>query len=142
MPINKVKFVPEKGSGKHKAIYKWAGKKILLVDDVVSNLEYLDILLHNTEAKTIWANNGLKALELYKNETDIDIIIMDLQMPIMDGYQATRLIKEINPKVPIIIQTAFNEISNKELAFESGCDYYLQKPIKPNELLETIDKYL
>jgi len=142
IPINKVKFLPNRNGQKNKAIYNWEERKILLVDDVVSNLEYLDLLLRKTKAKTIWAQDGKKALELYQNETDIDIIIMDLQMPIMDGYKATRFIKEINPKVPVIIQTAFNELSNKKLAFESGCDYYLQKPIKPNELLETIDKYL
>jgi len=142
LPINEAKFLPNGSSMKNKAIYKWSGKKILLVDDVISNLEYLDLLLRKTEAKTLWAQNGKKALEIYQSETDIDIIIMDLQMPIMDGYVATRLIKEINPNIPIIIQTAFNEISNKKLAFDSGCDYYLQKPIKPNQLLETIDKYL
>lgn len=142
LPINEPKFLPNGAILKNKATYNWSSKKVLLVDDVVSNLEYLDLLLKKTKAKTIWAQNGKKALEIYKKDTDIDIIIMDLQMPVMDGYQATRLIKEINPHVPIIIQTAFIELSNEKLAKEAGCDYYLQKPIKPNQLLEALDKYI
>jgi signal transduction histidine kinase/DNA-binding response OmpR family regulator len=143
LPLDKEKFL-KNGNGKKRAIpvYDWSDKKILLVDDVYSNLEFLDILLRRSKVKTIMADNGKKAVDIFKKDTDIDLVIMDLQMPVMDGYTATRLIKEINPNVPVIVQTAFTETSDKKLAFESGCDVYLEKPIRANVLLENIGKLI
>lgn len=141
VPTNFKKFdTPKKSMGKKKK-YHWKGKKILLVDDIVSNLEFLDLLLKPTEVSIFWATNGQKAVNYVEEKKYFDLILMDIQMPEMDGYTATRIIKNIDSSIPIIAQTAFSEISNQEKAIEAGADDYLQKPINPYKLLETIDSY-
>jgi CheY-like chemotaxis protein len=67
---------------------------------------------------------------------------MDIKMPEMNGYQATKLIKEINPNIPIIAQTAYAMVEDKIKGVSSGCDDYLSKPIKPETLINTLKKYL
>ncbi len=142
LPVEKEKFFTNGSSRKMSFSYNWENKKLLLVDDVKVNLEFLDLLLRKTKAKTILADNGKKAVDIFKKDTSIDLVIMDLQMPVMDGYTATRLIKEIKPDVPVIVQTAYSELSDSKLARQSGCDAYMEKPIKANELLKTIARLL
>lgn len=139
IPIEKQKFYTKINSRAH---YEWAEKRVLLVDDVIVNLEFLEQLLKPTKAQTILALNGQKAIEIVSKNPDIDLIIMDLQMPVMDGYQATRAIKSKFPQMKIIIQTAYTEISDKQKAREAGCDDYIEKPIKTESLLKLIEKHL
>ncbi|OIP02043.1 MAG: hypothetical protein AUJ98_02570 [Bacteroidetes bacterium CG2_30_33_31] len=140
IPFDKHKFIALNQS-QNKAVYNWKGKKILIVDDLITNLEYLELLMKKTQADIIWATNGQIAVDKVKKFNDFDMILMDIQMPVMDGYTATRIIKNICPSTPVIIQTAFTEISDKKLAMDSGCNDYLEKPIKSVELLEKIDSY-
>ena len=70
------------------------------------------------------------------------MILMDVRMPVMDGYEATALIKEFNPNIPVVIQTAFALAGDREISFEAGCDDYLSKPIKTNELFNILTKFL
>lgn len=139
IPIDYQKFVPSKDK---KYSYRWHGKNILIVDDISANLEFLEILLKKTGANTFLATNGQKAIDIISKKNNIDLVIMDLQMPIMDGYQATRIIKTKFPNIKVIVQTAYSERSDRHKAFEAGCDDYLEKPIKADNLLEIIDKYL
>ena len=139
LPVEKQKFVKHQG---RRSVYHWSDKKMLLVDDVPTNLEFLEILLSRTKAKTTLANNGKHAIDILDRDADFDIVIMDLKMPIMDGYQATRIIKNKYPHIKVIIQTAFIETADKKRAFESGCDDYIEKPIKANELLSLISRHI
>ena len=115
--------------------------RILIAEDVESNYLYLSAVLSKIEAKIYWAKNGKEAVEIFKKE-DIDLILMDLQMPEMNGYEATRIIKAINPDMPIVAQTAFAMSDDREKALEAGCDDYLAKPIKSKDLLNTVEKYI
>jgi signal transduction histidine kinase/AmiR/NasT family two-component response regulator len=139
LPIEQAKFVKPR---KSKSKFNWQGKHILLVDDISANLEYLDILLHRTKVETHLAVNGLKAVEAMDHNPRMDLVLMDVKMPIMDGYQATRIIKQKYPNTKVIIQTAFTEGVDKDMAFETGCDGFIQKPIKAAELLHLIEKTL
>lgn len=116
--------------------------QILIVEDVESNFLYLNAVLSKIKAHIFWAKNGQEAVDIFRAEKHIDLILMDLQMPEMNGYEATRVIKLENPAIPIIAQTAFAMSDDREKALEAGCDDYLAKPIKSKDLLSTVEKYL
>jgi len=122
--------------------YNWDEKTILLVEDEVDNHVYLEELLSGTNIKMLHAWNGKEAVEQVKNHTDISLILMDIKMPIMDGYEATRLIKQIRPKLPVIAQTAYAQRSDREQALKAGCDNHLSKPISKYLFMEVLNSYL
>lgn len=119
----------------------WKGKTILIAEDEESNFKYLVALLKGTEVKIIRAKDGVQALEEFKNNK-IDIILMDIKMPLMDGIEATKLIRKINNEVPIIAQTAYVLDNDEKLTIAAGCSNYISKPIYRNSLLSLINKYL
>lgn len=120
--------------------YNWANKKILIVEDIESNYVFLETIIGKTNAKISWAKDGKQAIDLCK-KTKPDIILMDIQLPELNGYDATRLIRKTNPYIPIIAQTAYAFAGEKEKIVDSGCSDYITKPIKPKLLMETINKY-
>lgn len=118
------------------------GKKILIVEDVDTNYFYLSSLLKKMNSEIIRANNGLKAVELAKEDASIDLILMDIELPVLDGYKATQEIKKFRPELPIIAQTAFAMMGERERSREAGCNDYIAKPIRKEELISTLRKYL
>jgi hypothetical protein len=119
----------------------WGDKVILVVEDVDTNKIFFDAALRRTNAKILWAKDGQQAIDLFKNNT-VDLVLMDLQLPIMDGYTATREIKKINPNVPVVAQTAHVMSGEREKCMEAGCDDYLAKPIRLQVLMDTLSKFL
>jgi two-component system, cell cycle response regulator DivK len=115
---------------------------ILIVEDVESNYLYLNAVLTKLDAQIEWVKNGLEAVNFAKENPNLSLILMDLQMPEMNGYDATREIKKIYPKLVIIAQTAFAMSDDRTKALEAGCDDYLAKPIRSKDLLDTVNKYL
>ena len=97
--------------------------------------------MRRTNAHILWAKDGKEAIDIFK-ENEVDLILMDLQLPIMDGYTATREIKKIDSEVPIIAQTAHVMSGEREKCLEAGCDDYLAKPIRLQVLIDTLSKYL
>ena len=118
------------------------GRKILVVEDNETSRYYYEAALKKSNAITLWAKNGLEAVSFFESEPDIELVLMDLNMPEMDGFEATRLIKKLNPNVPIVVQSAFILSGEEMKSFEAGCDEFLAKPIRLNQLLEIIEKYL
>jgi len=119
----------------------WSDKTILIVEDEDSNFRFLNAVLQKTKAKIIWARNGNEAVVEINNNNNIDIILMDIKMPIMNGIEATKIIRTLRgTTLPIIAQTAFAISGEKEKCFEAGCSDYMSKPIKPKDLLETLRK--
>ena len=118
------------------------GKTILVAEDEKSNFDLLNEYLKNTQSNILWARNGKEALENCKANKNIDIVLMDIRMPIMDGFVATEKIKKMNPRIKIVAQTSFSLNADSEKAFNAGCDDFLTKPIEKAELLEILDKYL
>ncbi len=117
------------------------GKNILIVEDNDSSYEFLEILLRRKEAKSSRAKDGLEAVEKATTES-YDLILMDLQLPKMSGFDAIRQIRNTNKQVPIIVQTAFSEDSERERAYAAGCDDYLIKPLTKTQIEKTIARYL
>lgn len=122
--------------------YDWSEKLILVVEDVNHNYKFLLHAIKPTNAKVLWAKNGKEAYDACKSETKIDLVLMDINMPIMNGYKAIRLIKNLNKNIPIITQTAYAFAGEREKSIAAGSDDYILKPIRPNELLTTMAKYL
>ncbi|MBN1253116.1 MAG: PAS domain S-box protein [Bacteroidales bacterium] len=116
-------------------------KTILIAEDEEDNFLYLNELLENSNTTIIHVSDGKEAVERFKND-HIDLVLMDIKMPVMDGYEATKIIKKINPKIPIIAQTALALVGDSSKAIQAGCDDYITKPIDENKLLEILKKYL
>ena len=119
----------------------WSDKKILIAEDEDSNFRVLQIILRRTNIQIIRAFNGIQAIDLCKSG-DIDLVLMDIKMPVMNGIDATIEIKKIRPKLPIIAQTAFAMTEDRKLSLNAGCIDYLSKPIKSKALISTLNKYL
>lgn len=120
----------------------WQGKSFLIVEDVTSNYYFLEATLKKSGAEITWVRSGEEALDLINKNVRFDLILMDVQLTGVDGYEVTRKIKQIKPDLPIIAQTAYAMIGEKEKSQNAGCDEYLSKPIRPVLLLQTISKFV
>jgi len=118
------------------------GKTILIVEDDLISMTYLEELLIITNASILKAYDGEKAIDLFKENSNIDIVLMDVYLPKMTGNEATKEIKKINKSVPVIIQSAYALPSDKKESFKYGCDDYITKPIDPRLLMFTMKKYI
>ena len=116
-------------------------KKVLVAEDNDSNFILMGYLLKK-HYEVIRAKNGREAVEKVEELGDIDIVLMDLKMPEMDGLEATRILKQKAPNLPIIALTANAFSSDREQAFEAGCDDFLSKPVNSEHCLETMAKYV
>ena len=127
--------IPEKKT-KDESLAFLSGKVILIAEDVEYNYRYLEIILSkNQDVKILWAKNGLEAVDLCRKNHDINIVLMDIQMPEMNGLDATSLIKSENKSLPVIAQTAYATHPDILAARKAGCDDIVVKPINKNELL-------
>ena len=120
---------------------KAAGIKILIAEDDETSEMLIKIRVEKFGKEILKVRNGLDAVELLRNNPDIDLVLMDIQMPEMDGYEATRQIRQFNKNVVIIAQTAYGFSGDRERAIDAGCNDYISKPIKKEELLSLIQKY-
>ncbi len=119
----------------------WSNKTILIAEDEESNYHYLQMVLNKTKANIVWAKDGREAVKMCQ-EHEPDLILMDIKMPNMNGFEATREIKKSHPEIPIIAQTAFAMENDERLSLEAGCNSYLSKPIKVNKLIEALSTFL
>jgi len=144
VPLNEVEVYTKEDvmMGEKVDMYLWKEKQILIAEDVESNFIYLREVLRSTQVQIHWARNGKEAVEICKENNEIDLVLMDILMPEMDGYEATRLIKKSRPELPIIAQTAY---SLEEEDYQESFKYfeqYMTKPIWSHDLLNTLSKYL
>ncbi len=122
--------------------YNWENKTIVIVEDVDFNFLLLKKQLKKTNANIIWLKNGQESVDYIKEKQKADVILMDVRMPVMNGIDATKVIKQLDNSIPIIMQTACVVGSDYEDVKSSGCDDYIFKPIIAEELLEMINKYI
>jgi PAS domain S-box-containing protein len=143
IPVYKVsKAVPPSGSGIDRRI-RVDGSTILVAEDDDTNFYYLNALItRETDAKVLHASNGREAIELFRTHPDIKLILMDMKMPEIDGFEATRQIKMINRDVNIIAITAYAMSGDEERIIAAGCDGYLSKPINRKSLMEKIAVFI
>ncbi|WP_163323140.1 PAS domain S-box protein [Draconibacterium mangrovi] len=113
--------------------------KILIAEDDTISIELLKLLVRDLASEILVANNGKKAVEMARNTPDLNLILMDIKMPVIDGYTATKMIREFNTSVKIIAQSAFAQTEDIEKARAAGCDDFVSKPINRKLLIETIN---
>ena len=114
----------------------------MIVEDEENNWLFIQDALRPTSANLIWARVGQEAIDIVESGEKIDIILMDMKMPIMDGFETSREIKKINSNIPVIAQTAYAQSKEKARCLEAGCDAYISKPIITRQLFKIIAKLL
>lgn len=120
---------------------KVSGLKILITENDETSGKYLSTLVKELSKELLGARNGIEAVDICRNNPDIDLILMDIQMPELNGHEATRQIRKFNKDVVIIAQTAFGLSGDKEKAIGSGCNDYLPKPFKKAQLLKIVSRH-
>jgi PAS domain S-box-containing protein len=120
----------------------WSARTCLLVDDNKDVLIYLNRILLDTGIRVIMARSGLEAIGIIKNTPDLDLVLLDMQMPEMNGIEVTREIRKIRKALPIIAQTAFIFEDDKDIILEAGCDACLIKPIRKDHLLTVLSGFI
>ena len=117
-------------------------KKILIVEDDVSSRLYLNKILEKTGAILLNAADGREAVDIAMNNQDIEVILMDIQLPVLDGYESAAKIREFRKNVLIIAQTAYSLLGDREKIIASGFDDYIVKPIFPRQLIDKLSSAL
>jgi PAS domain S-box-containing protein len=136
--------IPYLPAGKHKTTKlkqeELIGRSmnILVAEDDILNYLFLEEIFSDLDVNIKHAANGKEAVELFKSEK-FDLVLMDIKMPVMGGLEATRKIKSINPKIPVIAVSAHAFWSEQEKAFQAGCDDYITKPLRPEELKKKVN---
>ena len=143
LPYDKIKIPMVKAAAKPAAPFKYnfSNYTIMIAEDTPYNYEYLYSILQKTGANVVWAKDGIDVLKMYKS-SKIDLILMDIQLPEINGYEATSQIRQTNQTLPIIAQTAFAMAEDTQKCLEAGCNEVLVKPIRMDDVLATVAKYL
>ena len=120
----------------------WSDKTILIADDIHTNFILLEAILCETRVKLIWAKNGMEAVAKCLDHENIDLVLMDIQMPEKNGIEATRDIKKFRKNLPIVAQTAFTFEFVEKNIMEAGCSQIITKPIIPDLVIKILANYL
>jgi CheY-like chemotaxis protein len=123
--------------------YHWENRVVLITEDEEVNFFYLKTLFKKTHATVLRAKNGKEAVEIIeKNKGHIDLVLMDLNMPVMNGYEAMRIIKQRHPEIPIIAQTAYTLTEDRSKCMKAGFNDYISKPITRAALFRLVNENL
>jgi PAS domain S-box-containing protein len=120
----------------------WSSKTIIIAEDEETNFFYISEVFAGSGVHIVRAKTGFEAIEIVRNNPKIDLILMDIKMPELNGYEATKIVKQLNPSIPIIAQTAYALAGDRDTALEAGCDDYISKPVKKDKLLSIVSKFL
>jgi CheY-like chemotaxis protein len=121
----------------------WSNRTFLIAEDDEISFKYMDLILsRRTNANILWAINGQMAVEFCQQYEHIDLVLMDIQLPVINGIEAIRQIKAFKPALPIIVQTA-NAFGEESVhCYEAGCDDFITKPVNLQQLLYKIENLL
>lgn len=121
--------------------YNWTDKTIIIAEDIETSKQYFKAALRRTGINILWARTGLEAVELNKSNR-VDLILMDLDLPVMNGLMAAKYIRQTHPNLPIIAQTAHVQNTDTAESNNAGCNAFLTKPIALSILLATLARFL
>lgn len=127
---------------KYDTRFSYKNAQVLVAEDEESSFRYIERMLHEAGINVLRAVNGQEAVDIIKSNDHIQLIIMDIKMPVKNGIEATREIKKLKPLLPVIATTAFMMPGDRQIFQEAGCNEYISKPIKQKELFSVIEKYL
>ena len=141
IPFKPGSLMPESSVKEKEPSFNWDKYKILIAEDEEDNYKVMMVWLHWTGVKYCRVGNGREAVEKAGSES-FDLVLMDIKMPEMDGFTATRLIKSKKPSLPVIALTAFAHQDDKRKAMDAGCSAYVAKPYQINQIMKMIDEIL
>lgn len=121
---------------------QWQNITILIVEDDNSSSFFLNALLNKTGAKIINATDGESAIKAVKENPEIDLVLMDIQLPNIDGLTATKEIKKLRGNLPVIAQTAHALDEDKQQCLKAGCNDYITKPIDKDQFYKILERFL
>jgi CheY-like chemotaxis protein len=121
--------------------YNWNDKKILIVDDEQLIHFFYKEIFKNSGANLIHATDGRTSVNICKENSDVDIVLMDIHLPNLNGYEALNEIRKINADIPVIAQTAFALSEDRDTAIKAGFDEYVSKPINKKEVTQLIEYF-
>jgi len=124
------------------SLFDWKDRTILVAEDEESNFELVKAILEHTGARVLWVKNGREAVDACLDHPEISVVIMDIRMPVMNGYEAAAMIRKSNKTLPMISLTAFAMAEDRMKSTEAGFNQYITKPFKASELLAALIKYL
>jgi two-component system, sensor histidine kinase and response regulator len=125
-----------------KTVHGNSTTKVLIVEDDETNYYILYFYFYNSNLELLWATDGIEAINIFKENPDISMVLMDLKLPHLDGFEATSEIKSINKQVPVIAVTSYAGIEQRQKAIHAGCDDIIVKPVNKQLLFEKLSKYL
>ena len=121
--------------------FDFSDKVILVVEDTETSNKFFEAALSRTNAKLLWATDGKEAIEIF-DKNHIDIILLDLNLLSTNGFEVLKHVRNMGSNVPVLVQTAYVLAGEEKTSFELGADAFIAKPIKLNQLMETIDELL
>jgi signal transduction histidine kinase/ligand-binding sensor domain-containing protein/CheY-like chemotaxis protein len=143
LPFKKVKVFAIKKETSDQKIYNFKNINVLIAEDEPDNYELIETILKPSGAGLFKATNGKEAVEFVRDNPSIEnlVVILDIKMPVMDGYEAIKHIKKINSKIPVIAITAYAQTSDKQRIILEEFSDYISKPLRPEDILEALSKY-
>jgi PAS domain S-box-containing protein len=129
-------------AGNGETLKDWKTKTVLIAEDVEASFILISELLTGTGVHILHAKDGHEAVDCCEKYPEVDLVLMDIKMPNMDGYEAMKRIKKLKPGLPIIAQSAYAMPSEQQKALDAGADDYLTKPISQPELIKKIEQLI
>jgi CheY-like chemotaxis protein len=123
-------------------IFDWNSKTILIAEDEPANFLFIEKIINPSQATIIRAETGEEAIEILKQNPQIDLVLMDTYMPGMDGFETTEIIRQLRPGLPVVAQTFYENQIEKQKVISAKFDDFISKPININKLLVILEKYL
>jgi two-component system, cell cycle response regulator DivK len=120
----------------------WKGKKILIADDSEINYILLKKNIEDSGAEILWAKDGRQLIDIVENQKDIDLVLLDISMPKIDGLTATKMLREAGFETPIIAQSSFISENEIDKVLEAGCNNYITKPFQKLDLFAKMEALL
>ncbi|MFU8843888.1 MAG: PAS domain S-box protein [Bacteroidales bacterium] len=120
----------------------WSKMTFLIAEDSILNYTFLEALLQKTHVKLLWAKNGREAVDMCRDHAEIDLVLMDIKMPVLSGLEAIEEIKKFRPELPIVVQTAYAMPEDREKSIAAGGDEHLTKPLNVKDLFEAISRFV
>jgi PAS domain S-box-containing protein len=124
------------------SVIDWSNKTFLIAEDSVLNYTFLEALLQKTNVKLLWAKNGREAVDMCRDNPGIDLVLMDIKMPVLSGLEAIEEIRQFMPDLPIVVQTAYAMPEDREKTLAAGGDEHLTKPLNVKDLFEAISRFV
>ena len=122
--------------------FDFSGKVILIVEDTETSNRFYNAALSRTNAKLLWALDGEEALTKLQDNSDIDVVLLDLNLPGISGFEVLKTIRKTEKKLAVIVQTAYVLSGEEAACYELGADDFITKPIMLEQLLSSLSKYL